>query len=653
MKCKNCDAELPDNARFCPECGAPADGVPTSKKLEEPLEPMGLGAVPLVPIAPPPRASKVVPRIPRPYVPHANQRPARYSSSHHSPLIWLDEPERRRAERLEKAELLERRRRASRPAGDAARPEEETPQDVTEAAEPTTDEKNLTPEEVIEVTADEREASVEVAEEPVEDVSEGECAVGAEVAPDEAVVEAEPGDEVEAEFAGEGEAVDDPEPADVPVDEAVTEAEPADAPEFADEPAPEAEPADGSASEPELAADSEPADNVPEADVEVTVDFPTAAAEDAEPSEGEPSIESVSGSAFGQDPWDDDAWEEGDADVTSTFDRVPDDGVRRILGIRLERFVAVCAVALVAVAVIGGFIAWTATGWFGPLADRSEQAPAVQPPSDGSIPPLDQSDPAEEEAQPLEGGPEIKAALADYTWAELAQLSGLIAAAEDDAAALEIAKLYHLCTEAGTLDIQATKDLTMNDGTVVPITIAGFRHDQKADGSGVAGISFVARGSVSSQPISASGQVTSWENSTLRVWMNEGLMANLPTELADLVVPVTKLTNSPAGSGGAQQSTQEALWLLSYSEIVGELGQNSKRYAAYQSEGAQYQVFADAGVSWAQASPALILESGEYWWERSPEPTNNRWYMCVSANGEPSYGHRPGTEDAIVMGFCL
>lgn len=650
MKCKNCDAELPENARFCPDCGTPTDGVPTSKKLEEPLEPMGLGAVPLVPIAPPPRASKVVPRIPRPYVPHSNQRPARYASSHHSPLIWLDEPERRRAERLEKAEMLERRRRASRPAGDAARSEEEAPQDVTEAAERTTDEKNRAPEETVEVTAAEQELAAE--EEP--ELAEGAVEDGVapeEVALDDAAAEAavDDGGEAESGMAEEAEAIDEPEAAEEP--EPADEVEPAAEPEPAVSQDPEA---DAELTDDLPMPDAEEADDEPEPDAKVTDATPVADAEDAEPSDQEPAPEpETPENASDPEPWGEDAWEEGDADVTSAFDRMPDDGVRRILGIRLDRFVAICVVALLAVVLIGGFIGWTATGWFGPLADRSEQAPAVQPPSDGSIPPLDQSEPAEEEAQPLEGGPEIKAALADYTWAELSQLSGLIAAAEDDAAALDIAKLYHLCTEEGTLDIQATKDLTLNDGTVVPITIAGFRHDQKADGSGVAGISFVARGSASSQPISASGQVTSWEDSTLRVWMNEGLMANLPTELADLVVPVTKLTNSPAGTGGAQQSTQESLWLLSYSEIVGELGQNSKRYAAYQSEGAQYQVFADAGVSWAAASPALILESGEYWWERSPEPTNNRWYMCVSANGEPSYGHRPGTADAIVMGFCL
>ena len=56
MKCKVCGQELPDRAKFCFACGAPMDDVPAPKKLEEPLEPsLAGGAVPMVPVAPPPR----------------------------------------------------------------------------------------------------------------------------------------------------------------------------------------------------------------------------------------------------------------------------------------------------------------------------------------------------------------------------------------------------------------------------------------------------------------------------------------------------------------------------------------------------------------------------------------------------------------------
>ena len=65
MKCKKCGEELPDRAQFCFVCGTPIEDVPEPRRLEEPLDPLAAGAVPLVPIAPPPRAYKFEPKAMR------------------------------------------------------------------------------------------------------------------------------------------------------------------------------------------------------------------------------------------------------------------------------------------------------------------------------------------------------------------------------------------------------------------------------------------------------------------------------------------------------------------------------------------------------------------------------------------------------------
>ena len=81
MKCKRCGEELPERARFCLGCGAPVEEVPAPKKLEQPLEPIGLGAVPFVPAGPTPRSMRASQRAPKPY---GSSRVGR--SSTHSPL---------------------------------------------------------------------------------------------------------------------------------------------------------------------------------------------------------------------------------------------------------------------------------------------------------------------------------------------------------------------------------------------------------------------------------------------------------------------------------------------------------------------------------------------------------------------------------------
>ena len=638
MKCKKCGEELPERARFCPACGTPVEEVPAPRKLEKPLEPMGFGAVPLVPIAPPPRATRVTPRVPRPYgaarAGHSSLRiplsayPTFRSDAREEPAKEASpEPE----PELRAAKTVEEDVEVSTEAPEAEETVEVEPAHAPEEAEGTVE---VAAEQVAEAEAeDEKNDKPDVEKDDAPEADVDVDAPGPEPeleSEDDANVEPAP----ESDMDDESEAAPEPEPEPETEPELETEPEPEIGPEAKHARRPAPAPIAASEPEPECA---DPEDALFEATQTMSLEpVPEPATTEPEPAPAAAPLSSfvdrareVLASLAGR----------ARAALPQSTDQ------RALIGI--GALVGVVAVA---------FLVYVSLGWFGPFADRSYVAPEVQPPSDGSIEPLQQQE-AEEEEAPLviEGGPEVRGTLGEYSWPELAQISALISAAETDEKGVEIAHYYGLCDADGTIYTDNTKSLDLANGVSVPMAIAGFRHDARSDGAGAAGISLVARGSVGTEPMNALAQTSpGWEGSTLRAWVNEGLLAQFPAELADLLVAVNKVTNPAPGSGLTEQTvTSDRVWLLSYSEIVGEIGQGSRRFGVYRSEGGQYQLFADLGVTWSEPAPQIAIASGEYWWERSPDPTNSAWFMCVSPEGEMGYGHRPATPDAVVIGFCL
>lgn len=288
------------------------------------------------------------------------------------------------------------------------------------------------------------------------------------------------------------------------------------------------------------------------------------------------------------------------------------------------------------------------TGWFGlagPAGEESDSAVALDEPGE-----KDEKDEKDER-------PEVRSAVADYSWGELSQISALISAAGDDASALEVAKEYHLCSADGRLDGTQAKSLTLADGTTVTMQVAGFNHDDRADGTGTAGITFVSRGTVGTRQMNSSDTTAGgWRDSGLRSWMNSELLGRLPSEVSDVVVPVSKLTNSVGETTdvSAVVATSDTLWTLSYSEIGGQMSTDDPGHdAVYNAEGAQYQLFSDLGVRWDSPNQILQIGGVERWWERSPDPLDGRYFMCVGEDGTPWYAHLPTKECGVVMCFCV
>lgn len=281
-----------------------------------------------------------------------------------------------------------------------------------------------------------------------------------------------------------------------------------------------------------------------------------------------------------------------------------------------------------------------------------------------------QSQPASSEAVSTKQASDM--CLDDYSWADLSSISAEIAAADSDETGLVIAERYHLANADGTLT-DDVKDVTLADGTVVQFQIAGFRHDDKADGSGKAGITFASVNAVGSHAMNANGTNDGgWEESDMRAWLNGDFLDELPEDLSGSITSVSKATNNSgsAASSSSVTTTADRLWLFSATEVCGDIDWFSHEYGSKygfwddvaNSEGTQYQVFAEKGVSSRSDSQGALEKTLGFnktsWSYRSAfnfvyEFLSQRYFYGVMDSGYPHAFYSPDTVQGVVVGFCI
>lgn len=127
------------------------------------------------------------------------------------------------------------------------------------------------------------------------------------------------------------------------------------------------------------------------------------------------------------------------------------------------------------------------------------------------------------------------------------------------------------------MDAGTKFSMKLTDGQTLEYRIIGINHDDLADGTGKAGLTFLTTSTdISSRMNAMKTSDGGWEASELRAKMNSGEIWNLM--LADFqskVKSVRKLTNNVGGGdenkNAAVTATSDKLFLLSYSEIAPHL----------------------------------------------------------------------------------
>ena len=170
------------------------------------------------------------------------------------------------------------------------------------------------------------------------------------------------------------------------------------------------------------------------------------------------------------------------------------------------------------------------------------------------------------------------------------------------------------------------KAMTINGADYV-IAIIGKGHDDYADGSGKAPLTFQLHDCYADRNMMNGGNTNSggWTSCEMRSTHLPAILALMPTEVQNGIQEVNKLTSEGSRSTTIS-TTADKLFLLSEIEIFGNI-----TYSA-SGEGTQYAYY-KAGNSKVKNYNG----SANYWWQRSPRIGNYTSFCAVSNSGLADY----------------
>ena len=184
------------------------------------------------------------------------------------------------------------------------------------------------------------------------------------------------------------------------------------------------------------------------------------------------------------------------------------------------------------------------------------------------------------------------------------------------------------------------KPMTIN-GTEHMIDIIGINHDDYADGSGKAPLTFQTHDSFTTDFMYGDFYNRyGWEDSRIRKDVMPFIEKQLPTEVKAALREVTKKTNAGGGYTTIKE-TADKLFLFSEVEVWGSNGFTPV------GEGERYEYFDSKSKRVKK-----LNNSAQSWWTRSPYSPSGTAYVIFNGAGEVSTLDAPYTA-AVPFAFCF
>lgn len=187
-----------------------------------------------------------------------------------------------------------------------------------------------------------------------------------------------------------------------------------------------------------------------------------------------------------------------------------------------------------------------------------------------------------------------------------------------------------------------SKEMTIN-GKTYQIDIIGRDHDDYADGTGKAPLTFQLHDCYSKAKMLSSNVTYTWQKSTMRTSTLPAILKKMPAEVQAAIREVTKLAGASAYLSELD-STADKLFILSDDELG--IGYNSVA-----GEGTMYEYYTGA----SSRRIKQYNNTNSYWWLRSICTDNNHKgsVKCIDTSGSLYQFSGSDTDYGVTFGFCF
>lgn len=192
-----------------------------------------------------------------------------------------------------------------------------------------------------------------------------------------------------------------------------------------------------------------------------------------------------------------------------------------------------------------------------------------------------------------------------------------------------------------TWKVADQKPMTIN-GVDYLIDIIGKNHDDYADGSGKAPLTFQLHDcyKIAKAMHSTASNVRGWTQCSMRVEHLPTILKQMPADVQSGIREVNKISSS-GGKSPSLETTKDNLFLLSEVEVFGSSSNSLS------GEGTQYDYY-KAGNSTVKNFNGSAYD----WWERSSSAGSSRYYCNVKSTGSP-VNSSANVIRGVAFGFCF